>query len=88
MGEITSQVKEAFFNDQKSHLPPSLTPPHRNPSHQSMYSMKLDALNLFYKISIITLAQQLSKLMKVTSNSEEAFLFVGKYCNQGHFFLI
>lgn len=72
--EITNQVKEAFFNGQKIHLLWSLTP-----SSQKYFNPIM--------ISIIALDQQLSKLMKVTSNSE-AFLSIWKYCSQGHFFVL
>lgn len=57
-----------------------LPPPLRNPSNQSMCHIKLDALNLVYKI-LIALDQQLSKLMKAASDLE-TFLSIWKYCSQ------
>lgn len=77
MGKITNQVKEAFFNGQKSYLLLSLTAP-RNLSSQS--KKNLDALNLLYKIFTIALGFQLSKLMEVTSGLK-TFLSIWKSCS-------
>lgn len=79
MGKITSQVKEAFFKGQKIYLLPSLTAP-RNFSSQFLYHMKLDALNVLYKVFTIALGPQLSKLMEVTSGLK-TFLSIWTSCS-------
>lgn len=81
MGKITNQVKEAIFKGQKIYLLPSLTAL-RNFSSQSLYHMKLDALNLLYKVFTIALGPQLSKLMEVTSGLK-TFLSIWKSCRLG-----
>lgn len=64
MGEITNQVKEAFSPMVRKATYYLLLTAQRNSSSQSLYHMKLDALNLFYKIFTIALDPQLSKLME------------------------
>lgn len=49
MGEMTNQAKEAFFNDRKSHLTPSLAP-------SSQKSLKL--IHVPYKIRCIKFTLQ------------------------------
>lgn len=80
MDKITNQVKEAFFfKGQKSYLILSLTAL-RKFSSQILYYMKLDALNLYYKIFTIALGPQLSKLMEVTFGFK-TFLSIWKSCS-------
>lgn len=77
MDKITNRVKGAFFpKARKSYLLLSLTAP-RKFSSQFLCYMKLDALNLYYKIFTIALGPQLSKLMEATSGLKTFFFPFG-----------
>lgn len=81
MDKITNRVKGAFFpKARKSYLLLSLTAP-RKFSSQFLCYMKLDALNLYYKIFTIALGPQLSKLMEATSGLKTFFFSIWKSCS-------
>lgn len=69
----------------KSHLLPSLTAPPQKSFKPVHVPYEMRCIKFILHDLHNSLDQQLSKLMKVTSDSE-AFLSIWKYCSQGIFF--